>query len=663
MKFLKWFFFTFFISFSLQAQNHQLQTVDSLLIIIKGKKQDTLLAKNLNLISLNYVYQDSEKGIIYAQKALQLSEKLNWKFGIGEAFMNMGIHEVSKGNYPESQKKLDAAKKIFIQINNRLYTAKTYNEIGILKANQSKYPESLDYFFKALRLFESINTKDVQKNIGSCYENIGTIYNLTNSYDNAIENYTKAIQILSKIKNKEVQVSLNNASIGTIYQKKNELQKAIESYKIAEKELSGFNDNFALAFVNSWMGSAYLLNGDFDLSIQKSNKALAYLASIKDKELISSTTQNLGYAEFKKGKLIKNNTLIESGFKKISASVNLYKELGNQEGLMKSYLYLSEYHTHKKSFEKALMNYKLYSAYNDSIFNFKNKQSLQNLQDQRTIELRDSQLELNKVSLENEEKQKWYLIFGILLLGIIGSLLFYQNLNRKKTNEKLLLLNTELDEANKAKTRFFSILNHDLRGPVASLISFLQLQKENPEMLDEESTKRMQDKTMSSAENLLSSMEDILQWSKSQMENFKPQPKKVLISTLFEDINNHFSSEENIKISFENAENLQLNTDENYLKTIIRNLTGNAIKALKNTENPTIQWKAWRENEQVFLCIADNGPGAAHEQFKALYDDKEVSGIKSGLGLHLIRDLAKAIDCEITVDTKINEGTTITLRL
>jgi signal transduction histidine kinase len=182
-------------------------------------------------------------------------------------------------------------------------------------------------------------------------------------------------------------------------------------------------------------------------------------------------------------------------------------------------------------------------------------------------------------------------------------------------------------------------------------------------MLDEESTKRMQDKTMAGAENLLNSMEDILQWSKSQMENFKPQPKKIAISNLFEEVKNHFSSEEHIKISFENPQNIQINTDENYLKTIIRNLTGNAIKALKEIENPTIIWKAWQENGQSFLSISDNGKGASDEQFKALYDEKEVTGIKTGLGLHLIRDLAKAIDCKITVDSKQNVGTIFTLVL
>lgn len=92
-------------------------------------------------------------------------------------------------------------------------------------------------------------------------------------------------------------------------------------------------------------------------------------------------------------------------------------------------------------------------------------------------------------------------------------------------------------------------------------------------------------------------------------------------------------------------------------------MTGNAIKALDKIENPNIIWKAWQENNFSYLSITDNGKGASDEQFKALYDDKEVVGIKTGLGLHLIRDLAKAIDCEISIDSKIDIGTTFTLKL
>ena len=118
-----------------------------------------------------------------------------------------------------------------------------------------------------------------------------------------------------------------------------------------------------------------------------------------------------------------------------------------------------------------------------------------------------------------------------------------------------------------------------------------------------------------------------------------------------------------IKFEYQNPDNISIFTDENYLKTIVRNLTSNAINVFSSTVNPTIIWKAWQENGISYLSITDNGPGGTEEQFRALYDDKEVIGIKSGLGLHLIRDLAKAINCEISVDSKQGIGTTFILKI
>lgn len=100
-----------------------------------------------------------------------------------------------------------------------------------------------------------------------------------------------------------------------------------------------------------------------------------------------------------------------------------------------------------------------------------------------------NEADIAKLSLATIEKQKWMMILGLIFLSIIGALFYYQSLVRKKTNRKLQILNIELDEANKAKARFMAILNHDLRSPVANLLQFLHLQKDNPELLDESNRK------------------------------------------------------------------------------------------------------------------------------------------------------------------------------
>ena len=180
-------------------------------------------------------------------------------------------------------------------------------------------------------------------------------------------------------------------------------------------------------------------------------------------------------------------------------------------------------------------------------------------------------------------------------------------------------------------------------------------------MFDVETKERLEEKTILGAENLLASMEDILLWSKGQMENFKPKQTTFKVHELFTDNQKVFSGYVNISVEYENPEDVEIFTDRDYLKTIIRNLTSNSIHSFTNTKNRTIIWKAWINENGPALSITDNGPGATEAKFKALYDETQVVGIKSGLGLHLIRDFAKAIDCHIEVHSEIGKGTTITL--
>ena len=336
-----------------------------------------------------------------------------------------------------------------------------------------------------------------------------------------------------------------------------------------------------------------------------------------------------------------------------------FKQSNLKDNLLNYQLVLKQYSSfefkrfnYKSAFEKLSLSTKI----NDSIFSQENKNKIAKLEAEKEIQI-------NKLKLAAEQKQKYLYILGLGFMSILGLLLVYQNKKRKTANQKLALLNNELDQANKVKMRFFCILNHDLRSPVSNLIDYLHLQRDSPELMDESSKKRMETNTISGAENLLSSMEDILLWSKGQMEQFKPVIKNIAVSKIFDDNKKVFSGYQKIKFVYENNENLIVNTDENYLKTIVRNLTSNAINVFSTTENPIIIWKSYSINNKNYLSITDNGPGSNQENFKALYDENEVVGIKSGLGLHLIRDLAKAINCDIKVDSKIGVGTTFILSL
>ncbi|MCF6131130.1 sensor histidine kinase [Flavobacterium wongokense] len=655
------------LCFSLSnAQNLKIEKIERL------KRETTQSASALEKInkeieiSTTYRYYNLDSTYYFASQALHQSRKKGYKKEEAKALTCLVIYCIEKNKSQEALALNKVSLKTNISINNKKGIGFNYALLGRIYQLQSDFVNASKYYFKAEKI--AANSKDEETKMW-IYKNLSFLFLDQQNFAKALDFGYKSKAITLKMKDYE-ETAFCNGVLGEVYRVKKDFANSEKYFTESHAYFKKHNNYYGIAWVlTNW---SILYQADLKKCAAMEFEAQEIWDKISPNNVMSMANQyNIGYTYFDMytqwanavGKHNLQSKELLTAEKYFIKTMDLAKANKNKNWEMYCYSTLSSVEYIKNNIRGYGQYVANYNQLKDSIFSQKNKNKIAELEVAKTIDLKNKEIQLNKMMLATKEKQKWYLIGGILSLFIIGSLLFYQSRSRKRNNEKLQLLNAELDEANKTKTRFFSILNHDLRGPVSNLVFFLQLQKESPEMLDEESKKRMQDKTMSGAENLLASMEDILQWSKSQMENFKPQPKKVFISSLFEDTKSHFLSEEKIKISFENPENLQLTTDENYLKTIIRNLTGNAIKALNEVDNPTVTWKAWKENDKTYLSVTDNGSGASKDQFKALYDDKEVVGIKSGLGLHLIRDLAKAIDCRIEVETKLKLGTTITLIL
>ncbi len=648
----------FALSFYAQEQSGD-KTIDSLIVVLSKTKIDTAKVSILNTISLKMSDIDPEKGITYGQKALKLSKKINWKDGIADSYMKIGVNNYELGEIDIANTNYNLALK---NTTNKKILAETYKFLSANRMAIADYSAAANYAFKSLRLYESL--KD-QNGIGAAYTSIATVYFYTEESYKSIFYFKKALRI-SEALDKKKSMCVDLVGIGSNYEYLYKYEFAMVYYQRALKIATETNFTSMIGNINFGIAKHFL-------ELNQAEKALPYCLEAKKIAILTKNSSLICTSKLLEARIYlalntkdensTNSLLLQKAIPLVQDAIKITKKNDNIRVLSESYNTLSEIYSLQNKHKEAKESYVLYVQLQDSIYSQETKESMQNIEDQRVIDKKNAEIKINKISLEAKEKQKWFLVSGLAFLSILGALLYFQNRTRKRNNEKLKLLNSELDAANKAKTRFFSILNHDLRGPVANLAWFLQMQKENPEALDEESKNRIQDKTILGVENLLISMEDMLQWSKSQMENFKPQPRLMNADQLFEDLQVHFSSVDHIKFNYEIDSTVRVTTDENYLKTILRNLTSNAIKALEGIEDPKIVWKAWQANEKTYFSIFDNGKGATNEQLRALYDEKESIGIKSGLGLHLIRDLGKAIDCSISVDSKPNAGTTFVLEL
>ena len=348
-------------------------------------------------------------------------------------------------------------------------------------------------------------------------------------------------------------------------------------------------------------------------------------------------------------------TCIQKGYFFIQDAITLARVSGNRTDEAYYTGILSELQEVDGDYKSALLNFKTYYEISDSVYSQDIKNELAEKESALEIEKKNQEIALKQIQLTSQKRLAIALTTGILLLSVIGLLLYFQARNRKKNNILLNRLNADLSHANEIKAKLFGILSHDLRSPIANLITLLQLKKDGS--FDTKNEEQVYtDKVILSAEHLLENMETLLLWSKGQMQNFKPNHHSILVSDLFRHIKLFFEHEKQIIFQFSNPDNLEIKSDDIFLQIIMQNLTSNAIKAVKNTEDALICWTAKKNEGNIELQITDNGPGMDEHKLNDILESTQTLSQKYGLGLQIVQDLANVIHCKLLFKTTPKNG-------
>lgn len=640
---------------------------DSLKQELSHSNSDTIRAKILNKISHFYSLEQTDSALKYTEMGMQLVIKMNWYKGISVfstcygnifssigkidssikrnkdalhfallakdtvnqavAYNNLGANSNAKSDYI-------SATKYYMQTLAIGKALKNYSNIGIACENlalvfemQEDYAKELDYAKQSLAAY---TIEDEEESFSSPLNLMGSAFSYLKKYDSAYYYYQKALAFARKNNNKLKEAAiLNGISVYFAKQKiySNALQYGLEAKKIWDNFGPGFED----AINNTGLIGEYY----FELARQKDAGTPA-----KEFELNNSRETLMRLA----------GQYLDEAVKKTNAN-------GNKTSESEFSRYLSEIDANIGNYKDAYYHFKTYQEIKDSVYSQENKNKIATLEGQQKIEIKNKEIINKELLIENQRKSMWLMVSVIAFLTGTGFVIYRQSILRKKTNTTLLKLNNELNEANKLKAKFFGIISHDLRSPIANHLNFLQLQKLKPGLMSEEKIAARADKITQSAQSLLDTMEAMLLWSKGQMEHFHPNITAVSVQDLFIYIETFFSADNNIGIQFNDPFHISIQTDLHFLQTIMQNLTANAIKALEKTPHASIEWKAWQQDGNTFLSIKDNGKGTSREQLQALYDEKAGMGSRNGLGLHIIRDLAKTIDCVIELNTDFQQGT------
>lgn len=226
--------------------------------------------------------------------------------------------------------------------------------------------------------------------------------------------------------------------------------------------------------------------------------------------------------------------------------------------------------------------------------------------------------------------------------------------------------NKELETVNGLKNKLFSLLTHDVRGPlnnITSLVEMIEAQLEDSEL--KEITRKLKNKV----DDRISMVNTLLEWSYNQLEGIKLNKKSCDIKELFDSIAKEFeqiAKNKGIKILFEISQP-KLVIDENMFKIILRNLTSNAIKFSKKGQKVILSSK--KDSDLIEIGVQDFGIGMNSNWYKNLENDsmpKTTLGTKgehgTGFGLLITKDFVEMNGGEMFCESEINQGTEFILR-
>lgn len=623
-----------------------------------AKNNPKYLARFYFYKGYGYEYTDNqyEKATVYFEKSLKLAQQAKDLKQETSSLMRLNYMYYSTKQHQKAKNLIQYLKKVVDTVKDEDAKGTMLGSIGEYYLDRSEFENFINYKLKAIDYLKLDKKADPLKlnNIGVSYLQIADAYNDMKQYEKAVEYCNYSVSYLNK-----------SDGIAFLYNSYIEAYVHLGNIDLAKKYYSELYETAVdnpilflnISYANRNMSEYYLGKNRLELADDYADKALHFAIKSNDEEIEME-------ANVIKGKVLLEQKKYLPAIERLNQALK-FAYVYDKRSFAEVNKKLSEAYAAQNNWKKAYEYHKIYNATNDSLFVESGKQTLanteakfQNKSKLQEIKALSAENTIHELSIKNAEKQRIYLISGLFSIAIIGGLLYNQSRNRKRINKKLSFLNSELEKANKTKMQFFGILNHDLRSPVVSLIHFLDLQKNSPELLDNETRNRLEKQTSDSADQLLAQMEDLLLWSKGQMENFEPHKQFFDIYEIFAELQKEFVWASDVKIDFDIPLKLKIFTDKEYLKTIIRNLMSNAVKVLQKAESPQIICKVSDQDNCIQIMIKDNGGGTEMEKFKALYDDKISIGTSKGLGMHVIRDLCKAIDCKINVDSDKNIGET-----
>jgi len=273
--------------------------------------------------------------------------------------------------------------------------------------------------------------------------------------------------------------------------------------------------------------------------------------------------------------------------------------------------------------------------------------------------------------LQHYEKENVYSENDLKFLVSIGNQIAIA-IERKKAEEEISFKNEQLQLINAEKDKFFSIIAHDLRGPLSAFVDATQILTEEIQNMDLEEIKDITMSMKTSASNIYGLLENLLEWSRLRRGAMDFVPENLNLKKKIEasiDVLSESARKKRIGLTISVPGELEIRADIHMFDTIIRNLISNAIK-FTISGGKVIVTANYNGDHYIVVKISDSGIGMAPELRNKLFQIDEKTSrpgtegeTSTGLGLLLCKEFIEKHGGKIWVESSVGQGSTFSFSL
>ena len=668
--------FLFFLFLFLSLHNHAyaedyIDSLETRLILVDNAEKLIILDEIIPYYFRNEPLQASKK----AAKMLSLARQENSKEYEIKAQRYIGLsnshltsdHEkaLEECRLAENNAKSNGFIEELILI--KFAFADIYHQIG-------DNTTSLEYQINAYHLADSMELNSL---ISIALNNQSRSYIELNDFDKAEQCLKKSLK-LSKINEQPDIEAEINIMFGDLYTKSFNHQLALQHYRQAHEKYISQGKDIQIAIALFKIGNSYYSSDQPDTSFQYHLKSLTIRNRIKDRTGLAESYNKIGL-------LCIGNGEYQRAINNLKLGLNNAEMINSNLLMQQSFDYLYEAYLGIDDYKKALFYQNKYAGISDLIYAEASEKRIEEINNKFEIEKRAKEIDdLEKNYAKNEKQlatsRKFIFTLILFLLATIISVVFIVRSYREKKqfnkklqriNSHVLRQNKKLTELNSTKDKFFSIIGHDLKGPLNSLTAFSQLLINHTSSLTEEEIRTIAKDLDKSLKNLYELLENLLGWARSQTGKIEFRPENFQITgAIRENIKllSKAALNKNIKIELLASEQVMVFADLNSVRTILRNLLSNAIKFTNSDGIISISVDEWKDG--VEIGVYDNGVGMSKEDQKRIFDisakhsklgtNKEKG---TGLGLILCKEFVERNHGRIKVESEIGIGTSFKFTL